>query len=424
MLKKILGTIGTRYLIAFLNLILIAINAKVLGREGVGLVGIIIASVNIVVIICGLLSGNTLVYFMNRYPIRMLFPIAYVWSFVGALLTSLIMSFMGLIPEGYLIDVFIITILNSFVIANARFLLGKDRVKDFNLTHMLQGGLLLFVLLFFYFVLGYPTVRSYLWGSYIVNGIAFVFSLCLVFPYLRDTEGMGNAKSKFAILKEMFSYGLWASADNLAENLISRLNYFLMQGFGGLGSVGLLDSGTKVSESVWHISRSAGLIEYQSVAATSDREEQKNITLKLFKFTILALTLVMAGILCIPEWVYTDYLFSEEFQGIRKVIIALSVGIVAYGSNSILSNFFIGSGRVRYSAFCSSLGLIVLVIVAPLSISRWGVVGAAASSSVAFSVMLVFSIVVFIRQTNTRFSDFLLTRDDFTYIYNKIKDGK
>ena len=41
MLKKILGTIGTRYMIALLNLLLIFVNARVLGVEGVGLAGII-----------------------------------------------------------------------------------------------------------------------------------------------------------------------------------------------------------------------------------------------------------------------------------------------------------------------------------------------------------------------------------------------
>ena len=61
MLKKILGTIGTRYLIAFLNLMLIFINAKALGVEGVGLVGILLASINIAVVFNGVLSGNTIV---------------------------------------------------------------------------------------------------------------------------------------------------------------------------------------------------------------------------------------------------------------------------------------------------------------------------------------------------------------------------
>lgn len=416
MFKKILETIGTRYLIAALNLVLIVINAKVLGAEGVGLVGILVASVNIAVVVCGLFSGNTLVYFMNRYPVRLLFPVAYIWSVAGAFLACFVLWLTGLIPKGYVADVFILALLNSLVIANARFLLGKDRVKAFNMIHVLQGGLLLFVLLFFYFVLDRPSVRSYLWGSYIVNGIAFITGLFWVSAYLKEGKGKEVGKSRLMILKEMFLYGLWASADNLAENLITRLNYFLMQRFGGLGSVGLLDAGTKVSESVWHVSRSVSLIEYQSVAATRDNERQRRITLRLFKFTLFALMLVMGCILCIPERIYTDILFSPEFQGIRRVIAALSVGIVAFGCNNILSHYFIGSGRIRYSAYCSGTGLFVLAVVAPLLIARWGIVGAAVSGSVAFVTMLFFSLVVFIRQTGTRITEFLPTQEDWRFL--------
>mgnify|MGYP007128031218 FL=1 len=118
----------------------------------------------------------------------------------------------------------------------------------------------------------------------------------------------------------MFAYGLWAGADGLAETCTTRLNYFLIQRFAGLGSVGLLDAGTKISESVWNISRSVSFIEYSSVAKTSEATEQKRITLQLFKLTFCALALVMGCILLVPEWIYTDYLFSAEFKGIRKVI--------------------------------------------------------------------------------------------------------
>ena len=84
MLKKILGTIGSRYLIAFLNLALIFINAKVLGIEGVGMIGLIVASVNIAVIVNGILCGNTIVYFMNRYSMRTIFLPAYLWTPIGS----------------------------------------------------------------------------------------------------------------------------------------------------------------------------------------------------------------------------------------------------------------------------------------------------------------------------------------------------
>ena len=51
----------------------------------------------------------------------------------------------GLLPTGYRLDIFLLAILSSTVNANARFLLGKDNIKGFNLTFILQGGLLFFV---------------------------------------------------------------------------------------------------------------------------------------------------------------------------------------------------------------------------------------------------------------------------------------
>lgn len=107
MLKKILGTIGSRYLIAFLNLALIFINAKVLGIEGVGMIGLIVASVNIAVIVNGILCGNTIVYFMNCYSMRTIFLPAYLWTPIGSSLACGFMYLTGLfthrLSAGYLL---------------------------------------------------------------------------------------------------------------------------------------------------------------------------------------------------------------------------------------------------------------------------------------------------------------------------------
>ena len=59
-MRDLFTTIGTRYLIAILNLALIFVNAKVLGVEGVGLVGLILAIVGIATMFCGILAGNTI----------------------------------------------------------------------------------------------------------------------------------------------------------------------------------------------------------------------------------------------------------------------------------------------------------------------------------------------------------------------------
>ncbi|MDR0428910.1 MAG: polysaccharide biosynthesis C-terminal domain-containing protein [Tannerellaceae bacterium] len=418
MLKDVLNTIGTRYLIAFLNLLLIFINAKVLGLEGMGVVGLIWASISIIVMVNGILGGSTIVYFINRYPIRDVFFIAYGWTFIGTGVGCGIMWLFGLLPEGYFRDIYLLTILYSLVVANSRFLLGRDNIRGFNLTNMLQGGLLFFILLFYYYVMRQKEVGAYMNGLYLTNGIAFAVSLRMLFPYLRERGDMPAAASpdkasRLALLKEMLVYGLWGSADNVAETCTARLNYFFVRRFGGLGSVGLLDVGTKVSESVWNISRSIAYIEYNRIAKAGDELEQKRITLRLFKFTFLAVALVMVVILLIPEWVYTDYLFSHEFNGIRKVIVALSGGIVALGCNTIISHYFIGSGKIKYSTASSCVGLLTLLVVGYFLIPAYGVVGSAASTSMAFVTMLVFSLCVFTRQTHSSFLEFFPNREDW-----------
>jgi len=122
---------------------------------------------------------------------------------------------------------------------------------------------------------------------------------------------------------------------------------------------------------------------------------------------MVVLAVAMGAVLCIPEWVYTEVLFTREFTGIRDVITGLSVGIVAFGGNRILSHYFIGTGRVRVSAACSLVGLVVLCVAAAVLVPRWGVTGAAVASSVAYSGMLTFSVVMFLRVTGTKVVELL-----------------
>ena len=422
MFKDIIGTIGARYVVAFLNLLLIFINSKVLGRDGMGLVGIIYASANIAVIFNSILCGNTIVYFMNRYNLRYVFYPAYIWAFAGSVVSCATMYLLDMLPEGYEAAVFGLAALISLVTANTLMLLGKDNIKGFNFVYIVQGILTFGFLICIYYLAGYKTVGGYLAGLFAASLIAYLYSFVLLFPHLLKKESLPAGTSFFAVLKEMFVYGIWSGADNLAEGLTTRLNYYFVRNMGGYGNVGLLDSGTKMSESVWHISNSVSYIEYNSVSKTTDKQEQKRITLRLFKLTYCALIAVMAIVVCLPEWIYTEYLLTPEFAGIRNVIVGLSAGIVTLGSNRILSHYFIGSGNIRYSTFCSFFGLAVLLIAGLILIPAYGVVGAAVTSSIAYTCMFIFSIVIFMKKTGTTLRELLLSKDDIKEFKNKIAE--
>jgi O-antigen/teichoic acid export membrane protein len=315
------------------------------------------------------------------------------------------MAACGILPDGYELTVLFLATLISLTTANSMFLLGRDRVRDFNVMFIIQGISMFLIIVFIYYAAGYKNITGYIMGLFSAYSIAFVYSFVLLLPVLGKHTDHKTDKSLLDILKEMFVYGLWSSVDNLAEGLTNRLNYFLIQHSSGYGNVGLLDSGTKISESVWHISNSISYLAYKEVSRTPEKEVRKNITLRLLRLTFCALTVVMLIVVFIPEWVYTNYLLSSEFVGIRKIIIGLSVGIITFGSNRILSHYFIGSGKVKYSAYCSITGLAVLLISGFILIPAYGISGAAITTSVAYSCMLLFSVIVFMKHTGTKFRE-------------------
>jgi O-antigen/teichoic acid export membrane protein len=419
MLKNIIGTVGSRYFVALLGFLVIIINSKALGREGMGIVGLIYTSANFAVIFNGILCGNTIVYFVNRYNLRMIFYTAYIFALIGSVVITAILAVLGMIPDGYAVWVFTLAALMSLFNANTMILLGKDKVMGFNLSFIIQGVTSFVLLLILYFIAGMKSVEGYLTGLLTAYLAACVYSFVLSARYLAKSQNV-VAKSYFSVIREMFVYGLWGSVDNLAEGLASRLNYYIIRFAGGYANVGLLDAGTKISESVGHISNSISYLEYNSVSKTTDIAEQKIVTIRLFKLSYCALAAVMAVIVCIPEWLITEYLLTEEFAGIQKVIHGLSFGIVAYGSNRILSHYFIGSGNIRYSACCSCIGLLVLLAAGFFIIPVYGVFGAALTSSIAFVCMLIFSLSVFMRQTKTGFKELIPSKGDYKLLREKI----
>ena len=394
MLRKILATVGTRYVIAALNLALMLINSRVLGRHDMGVAGVVFASANVAVMFASVLCGNTIVYFMPSKRLSVVVSAAYVWALVGSGMACGAMAAVGMLPTGLGGVVFGLAVLLSLVNVHLRVLLGWDRIRAFNAVFLVQGAGLFFVLLGLYYVAGLKNLGGYMRGLFLTNLAAWAVSLVLLLRGVTRPKGGLSVKVWLRDTGEMFRYGLWSSVDNLAENLSARLNYFFLQRFGGYGSVGLLDVGTRVSESLWHVSHGVSFIAYSEITRATEAERRR-------------LTVAMGAVLCIPEWVYTEVLFTREFAGIRDVIAGLSVGIVAFGGNRILSHYFIGTGRVRVSAACSLVGLVLLCASAAVLVPRWGVTGAAVASSVAYVGMLTFSIVVFLRITGTKAMELL-----------------
>ena len=75
MLKKIIGTTGTRILNAVFNLIILVLITNKIGNEGLGIIGLILVDITIIQLSVDLVAGSSLVYFASRANLgQLLFP--------------------------------------------------------------------------------------------------------------------------------------------------------------------------------------------------------------------------------------------------------------------------------------------------------------------------------------------------------------
>ena len=155
------------------------------------MIGLIVASVNIAVIVNGI--------FMREYDCLFREPLLHADNFpsrisvdpIGSSLACGFMYLTGLLPTGYRLDIFLLAILSSTVNANARFLLGKDNIKGGLISRLYCKEDCYFSSYSISIILKRPDVRSYVWGLYVTNGIAFIANLSMLVPYfLKETSGL------------------------------------------------------------------------------------------------------------------------------------------------------------------------------------------------------------------------------------------
>ena len=105
---------------------------------------------------CGILAGNTIVYFMNRYSMQAVFLPSYCWTPAGAGIACGSMAILGVLPEGHALDIYILSILTSLVAANSRFLLAR------RIWRIVAGVLIAFVMVnLLLILLNFAAFRSF-----------------------------------------------------------------------------------------------------------------------------------------------------------------------------------------------------------------------------------------------------------------------
>ena len=417
MLKKIIGTTGTRILNAFFALIILYLIANYIGSEGMGVIGLIILDITIIQLAIDLVAGSALIYFASRTNLAKLLVPAYLWIglvialfyFLFILANAWFPSIIAVaLPQGYAIHILLLALLSGLMITHYNLLLGKERIKTYNILFTVQISMVLLAFLYQLFVAQNSKVEAYLFGLYLGYGTAAVAGFLAVIFKSGQLTLSGWQRSTREVLK----YGMVTQMANILNIGNNRISFYIIRHFSGFAALGVYNAGIQLTEGLRVIGQSIAVVQFSTISNTDEPEYARTLTIRLMKLSVLLTALALLVLLIIPENIYS-LLLTNDFSGVKPVIIALSPGVMALAINNIFSHYFSGMGNPKINLHAKITGLVFTLVLLFILIPAFGIVGAALTASVSYTATVIHQYIVFKKQTKTRFIEWLPAQKDF-----------
>lgn len=411
MLKNILSTITTRILVALLTLVMVLINARLLGAEKVGTIGLIILAIAILQLVSNLVGGGALVYLVPRARIMTLFLPSCGWAVFVTTIGTFLLNILHLIPAGYAYHVFFLSLLLSFFTINFMVLMGQERIRTYNIVSLLQVVILFLVLMFFFFGLNNREVTAYIVALYVSYAFTFLVSFLLILSSFRKKEIQCSGK----VLRELFQLGSVMQLGNILQFFNYRLSYYFIEFFLRRAAVGVYSVGVQLSESIWLIAKSIHLVQYTRISNEKDENYASRLTLNLVKISFILTLVSLAGIMALLH-LFFSLIFKPEFQQVPLIMYVLSAGILTFSVSIILSPYFAGMGKPVHNTISAAIGLVFTLVLSLLLIPALKLPGAALAATISYIASTLYQFIVFVRMTKVKPADFLLRKKEIQQI--------
>ena len=423
MLRLIVGTMLAKVLTAIITLIIVVVNARFFGTNGVGTIGLLMLAVSIIQLISNFSGGGALIYLFSRYPVRPIFYISIGWSIFCSIIVTIILFYTNSIPKGLEIHVAILSLILTVYSFSTSLLISKQRIRLYNLISVSQVVFILISIIFINYFTNIKGVFVYIISIYISFSLVAVSSFLAVYQYFK----INNDYNFITILKVMFKYGFFIGLASIMQLFNYRLSYFFINTYSSLSVVGIFDTATKLSEGIWLIPRSLAVIEYSKVAQSTSKEYSRQITLAFVKVAFLFSFLSVLLLILLPESMFL-YIFGNQFIGIKTAILALGVGISTFSISIVLSHFFSGNGKYFHNTISSGIGLVFTVVASLIFLPNAfnesaikGICYAGIISSSSYFFSMLYQLIVFIIVTKSKAIDFTISLKDISIVKDKLK---
>jgi O-antigen/teichoic acid export membrane protein len=265
-------------------------------------------------------------------------------------------------------------------------LLGRRRIASYSAIRLLRRAMLLVG------VIGAALVASLSLDVALIVNLATLVLTAVAIWWSARRDGVAGLRPSARLLGEELRFGGRAIAGTVAERLQFRADAFIVNAVIGVRATGIYSVTSGLAETLWYVPNALGTVMFSR--AVDPKADAGRIAAVLTRTTIaVALATAIPAFAFGPRLV--RFVYGSAFSDAGVALRLILPGIVAYSVVAVLSRYIVGRGRPGVGTLVLVLGLVLNIAANLILVPRFGINGAAASSSISYGLTALVTLAVF-----------------------------
>jgi len=222
---------------------------------------------------------------------------------------------------------------------------------------------------------------------------------------------------------EFFRYSITALVANVIFFMVYRIDYFFVNSSPvcTAADLGNYIQVSKLGQMMLVVPQIIASVVFPRTASGVDKSALNNTILVMARLLSQFYLIVFVLVAVVGNWIFVT-VFGESFDKMQAPMLVMMPGIFALSVLSLLSAFFSGKGKVSVNVRGAILGLICMVVGDYLLVPRYGIIAAAAVSTLSYSVNLGYSLLQFYHDHSVRWVEFIKwKKGDYNWLFHILK---
>ncbi|QHT59922.1 oligosaccharide flippase family protein [Paenibacillus lycopersici] len=425
---QIISTIISKFIFLLGTFVISALLSRLLGPENKGVVTAIFVIPLLLVSFVDLGVRQATAFFIGKGIYKtedIVSSVGFLWFFSSTLAVTLTGGYyyfsmsdkFGWAP---LLLALLTIPLNLIVKYTSGVMQGKQKIGSINLS-----GLIGVIVNFGAVVLLVWILNLGIIGATLVN-VLYILASAIYSIFILKRISKINIRYIHPIPIKLFTKGISYAAALFILQLNYRIDVIFLEKLSTVKAVGLYSVGVSMAELIWQLPAALSVVLFSKSANSKSDQEASRRAVRLLRMTIPLLLLLGAviGILAHP---IINILYGEAFAGSAEALQLLLPGIILMTIVKILQPDLAGRGYPLYAFWVYIGPLVINIGLNLLLIPRYGIIGAAITSSISYTCgALIFSYVYGKKENITMRNMLIVTKEDIQLIYETFmkKSGK